>query len=199
MAIRHLVRGTIRDAPAPCRACTWWQGGTGRVDKERWAAALEGRFGAWGMLYADDDGRTLGLVQYGPAEAFRHARRLPAGPPSADAVLVTCALVEPDAGGWVLQRLLLAVAGETRDRGLIALEAFATGVERPGAQHLVPLPRADLEEIGFQAVREDGEVALLRLDLRGLVTVPAAGEGALARVREHLRERRRARSRVPAR
>jgi hypothetical protein len=197
MAIRHLVRGTIRDAPAPCRACTWWQGGAGRLDKGHWAAGVEGRFGAWGMLYADDDGRTLGLVQYGPSGAFRHARGLPAGPPSADAVLVTCALVEPDAGPWVLQRLLLAVAGETRDRGLIALEAFATGVERPGAPHLVPLPRTALEDIGFQPVREDGEVALLRLDLRGLVTVPAAGEGLLVRAREHLRERRR--SRVPAR
>lgn len=195
MAIGHLVRASLRDAPAPCRACTWWQAGAA---KERWAEGVEGRFGAWGMLYRDDDdGRTLGLVQYGPAEAFRHARRLPAGPPSADAVLVTCALVEPDAGPWVLQRLLLAVAGETRDRGLIALEAFATPVERPGAPHLVPLPRAALEEIGFEAIRDEGEVALLRLDLRGLVTVPVAPEGALARVRAYLRERRR--SRVPAR
>jgi len=195
MAIGHLVRASLHDAPAPCRACTWWQAG---ADKQRWAQGVEGRFGAWGMLYRDDDsGRTLGLVQYGPAEDFRHARRLPAGPPSADAVLVTCALVEPDAGPWVLQRLLLAVAGETRDRGLIALEAFATHVERPGAPHLVPLPRAALEDIGFQAVREDGEVALLRLDLRGLVTVPAAAEGLVERARVYLRERRR--SRVPAR
>ncbi|MFM9125271.1 MAG: hypothetical protein ACKOSO_09045 [Actinomycetota bacterium] len=195
MAIGHLVRASLRDAPAPCRACTWWQAG---ADKERWAQGVEGRFGAWGMLYRDDDtGRTLGLVQYGPVGAFRHARRLPAGPPSSDAVLVTCALLEPEAGPWVLQRLLLAVAGETRDRGLIALEAFATHVERPGAPHLVPLPRAALEDIGFAPLREDGEVALLRLDLRGLVTVPVAADGVVARGREPVRARRR--SRVPAR
>jgi hypothetical protein len=197
MAIRHLVRATLAEAPAPCQTCTWWQAGARGIVKERWAADVEGRFGAWGMLEVDDDERTLGLLQYGPAAAFPHARRLPAGPPSADAVLVTCALIEPDAGPWVVQRLLLAVAGETRDRRLIALEAFATSVDRPDAPHLVPLPRPILEEIGFQAVREAGEVALLRLDLRGLVTVPATRETALEQARAYVRERRQ--GRVPAR
>ncbi|MGI9116143.1 MAG: hypothetical protein ACR2JV_00725 [Gaiellales bacterium] len=192
MAITSLVRASLHDAPEPCRTCTWWQGG---ADKERWAAGVEGRFGAWGMLYRED-GRTVGIVQYGPSADFAHARRLPAGPPSRDAILITCALVDPDAGPWVVQRLLLAVAGETRDRGLIALEAFATPVERPDAPHLVPLPRAQLEEIGFAPVREAGEIALLRLDLRGLVTVPAAEASLLDRVREEIAERRA--KRVPA-
>ena len=39
-----------------------------------------------------------------------------------------------------MQRLLLAVAGETRDRGLIALEAYATLIERPDAPHLAGQP-----------------------------------------------------------
>ena len=189
MPIGSLVRASLHDAPAPCRACTWWQGGTRPLDKERWAAGVEGRFGAWGLLYREDD-RTIGLLQYAPADDFPFARRLPAGPPSRDAVLVTCALVAPDAGPWVLQRLLLAVAGEARDRGLIALEAFATDVERPDAAHLVPLPRADLEEVGFTSLREAGPVALLRLDLRGLITVPAQEEGLLERVVGELTERR---------
>ena len=189
MAITSLVRASLHDAPTPCRSCTWWQGGTRAIDKERWAAGVEGRFGAWGMLYRDDE-RTVGIVQYGPSGDFPHARRLPAGPPSRDAVLVTCALIDPSAGPWVAQRLLLAVAGECRDRGLIALEAFATHIERPDAPHLVPLPRAELEEIGFEAVRETGEVALLRLDLRGLVTVPAHEEGLIGRVVGEIAERR---------
>ena len=196
MAITSLVRASLHDAPEPCRTCTWWQGGVRRIDKERWAASVEGRFGAWGMLYREDD-RTVGIVQYGPSADFPHTHRLPAGPPSLDAVLITCALVDPATGPWVVQRLLLAVAGETRDRGLIALEAFATAVERPDAPHLVPLPRTDLEEIGFAPVREAGEVALMRLDLRGLVTVPAAEASLLDRVREEIAERRS--KRVPAR
>ena len=189
MAITSLVRASLHDAPAPCRTCTWWQGGARPVDKEHWAAGVEGRFGAWGMLYREDE-RTVGLIQYGPSADFPYARRLPAGPPSRDAVLITCALVAPDAGPWVVQRLLLAVAGEARDRGLIALEAFATHVERPDAPHLVPLPRAELEDIGFAPVREAGSVALLRLDLRGLVTVPVQAEGLLGRVVGEIAERR---------
>ena len=196
MAITSLVRASLHDAPEPCRTCTWWQGGVRGVDKQQWAAGVEGRFGAWGMLYREDE-RTIGIVQYGPSADFAYARRLPAGPPSRDAVLITCALVDPAAGPWVVQRLLLAIAGESRDRGLIALEAFATPVERPDAPHLVPLPRADLEEIGFASVREAGEVALMRLDLRGLVTVPASEASLLDRLREELAERRA--RRVPAR
>ena len=196
MAITSLVRASLHDAPEPCRTCTWWQGGTRTVDKERWAAGVEGRFGAWGMLYREDE-RTVGIVQYGPSADFAYARRLPAGPPSHDAVLVTCALIEPSAGPWVVQRLLLAVAGETRDRGLIALEAFATPIERPDAPHLVPLPRAELEEIGFVAIREAGDIALMRLDLRGLITVSASKTSLLDRVREEIAERRA--KRVPAR
>ena len=148
------------------------------------------------MLYREDE-RTVGIVQYGPSADFAYARRLPAGPPSHDAVLVTCALIEPSAGPWVVQRLLLAVAGETRDRGLIALEAFATPIERPDAPHLVPLPRAELEEIGFVAIREAGDIALMRLDLRGLITVSASKTSRLDRVREEIAERRA--KRVPAR
>ena len=195
MAFTSLVRASLHDAPAPCRSCTWWQGGSRPVDKERWSAGVEGRFGAWGMLFREE-GRTVGLIQYGPSADFPHARRLPAGPASRDAILITCALIDPTAGPWVAQRLLLAVAGECRDRGLIALEAFATSVERPDAPHLVPLPRAELEEIGFGPVREAGEVALLRLDLRGLVTVPAQRESVFERVRSEIAERRA--GRVPA-
>ena len=196
MAITSLVRASLHEAPEPCRACTWWQAGARGLDKERWAGGIEGRFAAWGMLYREDE-RTLGIVQYGPSADFPYARRLPAGPPSRDAVLITCALIDPSAGPWVVQRLLLAVAGETRDRGLIALEAYATPIERPDAPHLVPLPRAELEDIGFVPVREDGDIALMRLDLRGLITVPASKPSLLDRVREEIAERRA--KRVPAR
>ena len=54
----------------------------------------------------------------------------------------------------------------------------------------MPLPRADLEEVGFTSLREAGPVALLRLDLRGLITVPAQEESLLERVVGELAERR---------
>lgn len=198
--IGHLVRGSLHDAPAPCRACTWWQWGPRpSADKSRWAGGLEGRFGAWGMLYREGD-RTVGLAQYGPSDAFGYARRLPAGPPSADAVLLTCAWVEPDAGSYVLQSLLLAMIAEARDRRLIAVEAFASSSVPPAARHHMPLSRSALEEVGFLAVREAGDIALMRLDLRRVVDVAVPAESLLARARRALAERRREAERqgVPA-
>ena len=62
------------------------------VDKDRWIAEGARRSGArGGRVYYDDDGRLLGSMQYGPAALFPRAAELPAGPPSRDAVLVTCA------------------------------------------------------------------------------------------------------------
>lgn len=198
--IGHLVRASLHDAPAPCRACTWWQWGPRpSADKERWAAGVEGRYGAWGMVYREGD-RTVGLVQYGPSDAYGYARRLPAGPPSDDAVLLTCAWVESDAGPYVLQSLLLAMIAEARDRRLIAVEAFAAGSVAPDARHHVPLSRAALEEVGFLAVREAGEIALMRLDLRRVVDGAVPAESLLARARRALAARRREAERrgVPA-
>ena len=64
-------------------------------------------------------------MQYGPAELFPRAAELPAGPPSADAVLVTCAYLVETSSPWVMQSLFLAAIGDARDRGAKALETFA--------------------------------------------------------------------------
>ena len=84
----------------------------------------EDEFGPWGKVYRDETG-VIGLIQYGPANAFPRAQTLPAGPPSRDAVLVTCAYLTDAQSPWVLQSLFLAAIGESRDRGKPALEAFA--------------------------------------------------------------------------
>lgn len=49
--------------------------------------------GARGALYRDDDGKLPSSIQYGPAPLFPRAAELPAGPPSEDAILVTCVYV----------------------------------------------------------------------------------------------------------
>ncbi len=91
----------------------------------------EGRdgVGALGTVYYDGDGHVLGSMQYGPAHLFPRAAELPAGPPSADAVLVTCAYLVETSSPWVVQSLFLAAIGDAKDRGAKALEtfAFATG------------------------------------------------------------------------
>src|SRR3970040_1841897 len=124
--VAGLTGATLSTAPSVCVGCVWWQSsGSRQADKQRWIEKTEEEWGAWGAIYHDDDGRLLGSMQYGPAALFPRAAELPAGPPSVDAVLVTCAFLVDRSTPWVLQSLFLAAIGEARDKGALAVEAFA--------------------------------------------------------------------------
>jgi hypothetical protein len=134
-------------------------------------------FGAWGTVYYDSDNRVLGSMQYGPAGAFPRAWELPAGPPSEDAILVTCAYLVDQSSPWVLQSLFLAAIGEARDRGASSVEAFSyrypegeSAYERFRV-HKTVFPQDFLADFGFETVRVAGRVGLSRLELGGLVPV----------------------------
>jgi hypothetical protein len=187
-----LTRGTLELAPVVCTSCVWWQSrGNKTASKERWMEKAEDEFGEWGTLYRDDDGRLIGSMQYGPAYLFPRAADLPAGPPSDDAVLVTCSYLVADAALWVEQSLLLAAIGEARDRGARALEAFA--YRYPAGEsmrsrflvHRTVFPRDFLEDFGFVTLRAQGNVELCRLDLGGLQPVE---EGKRAKVLRAVQE-----------
>jgi hypothetical protein len=179
LRIHGLTGATLERAPSVCHECVWWQSRTaGRgVDKPRWIEKAETEFGAWGSLYADDDGRVLGSMQFGPARLFPRAFELPAGPPSDDAVLVTCAYLVDRSSPWVLQSLFLAAIGEAKDKGAAALEAFAYRYPEGESDyerflvHRTVFPQDFLADFGFQVVRSSGSVQLARLELGGLVPV----------------------------
>jgi hypothetical protein len=147
------------------------------VNKARWHERAEDEWGAWGALYHDDDGRLLGSIQYGRADLFPRAGELPAGPPSPDAVLVTCVYIISTATPWVEQSLFLAAIGEARDKGARALEAFAYRFPEGESTyerflvHRTVFPRDFLADFGFETVRAQGRVELARLELGGLVPV----------------------------
>src|SRR5207302_8734073 len=123
--VAGLTGATLQTAPEVCHGCVWWQSRSGKpADKRRWIEKAEAEWGAWGTVYYDADGRLLGSMQYGPAELFPRAAELPAGPPSADAVLVTCAYLVELSAPWVMQSLFLAAIGDARDKGAKALETF---------------------------------------------------------------------------
>lgn len=173
-----LTGATLESAPTVCHECVWWQSRTGRhVDKSRWIEKAEQDWGAWGTVYSDGDGHVLGSMQYGPASLFPRAAELPAGPPSADAVLVTCAYVVNPATPWVLQSLFLAAIGDARDKGARALEAFAyrypegTSMAERFLVHRTVFPRDFLSDFGFVTVRAAARVELARLELGGLQPV----------------------------
>jgi hypothetical protein len=190
--VAGLTGATIVRAPSVCQTCVWWQSRDGKTeDKADWIADAEDAWGSWGALYQDDDGRVLGSMQYGPASLFPRARELPAGPPSNDAVLVTCAYLVDLHSPWVMQSLFLTAIGEARDRGAVALEAF--GYRYPGGgsaherfhAHKTVFPRDFLSDFGFETVRAMGRVELVRLELGGLQPVE---EGTRVKVIELVKE-----------
>jgi hypothetical protein len=177
--ITGLTGATLEHAPSVCHECVWWQSRVGgrEPDKRRWIEKAESEHGAWGTLYRDDDGRTLGSMQYGPARLFPRAAEMPAGPPSEDAVIVTCAYLVDRTSPWVLQSLFLAAIGDAREKGAAALEAFAYRYPEGESDyerflvHRTVFPYDFLADFGFRALRSSGRVELARLELGGLVPV----------------------------
>ena len=168
----------------------FWQEPRRSVDaprKERWAGQARRGFGRWGVVLREED-RFRGLLQYGPAKAFRRAAFLPAGPPTADAALITCAYLTDEDRVGVLERLLLEALADLKARGLVAVESFAhaSDADDDGAHHTL-FDRPLLERLGFRPVREEGPVALMRLELGGLVASEHPAVSALARIAERLR------------
>jgi hypothetical protein len=174
-----LTKLTLETAPSVCHTCTWWQARARReVDKDRWMERAEEETGAFGTIYYDADGRVLGSMQYGPSSLFPRAYELPAGPPSDDAMFVTCAYLVGELSPWVLQSLFLAAIGEARERGAKAVEAFAyryaegeSAYERFHV-HKTIFPADFLGDFGFRIIRSAGRVGLARLELGGIIEAP---------------------------
>ncbi len=181
-----LTHGSVRDLPTCCTDCVFWQtlrGGSDWKRRSAWDERTERDFGPWGRALSDGDD-VRGVMQYGPAGAFPRARVLPAGPPSRDAALVTCAYVTGPEAADHLERLFLEALADVKARNMVAIEAF--GVRYP--DEVPPAERAalnhtlfDLEmldRLGFRPVRRNGQVSLMRLELGGLV--PGLAERARA-------------------
>ena len=106
-------------------------------------------------------------------------------------MLVTCLYLVSSAALWVEQSLFLAAIGETRDKGVRALETFAYRYREgtPSAErflvHRTIFPRDFLADFGFQTVRSAGRIELVRLDLGGLQPVE---EGAREKVLKVVRD-----------
>jgi hypothetical protein len=173
-----LTNLTLLTAPSVCHDCVWWQSrGRREIDKDKWMERVELEFGSFGTVYYDGDGRVLGSMQYGPAGAFPRAQELPGGPPSDDAMLVTCAYLLDETSPWVLQSLFLAAIGEARERGAKAVEAFTyrypegeSAYERFHV-HKTIFPADFLGDFGFRMLRASGRVGIARLELGGLIPV----------------------------
>ena len=183
-----LTRASVGDLPACCTDCVFWQTLRGDADSKRraaWADRTERDFGPWGRVLADGD-TVHGVMQYGPSGAFPRAKVLPAGPPSRDAALVTCAYVSGPDAAEAIERLLLEALADIKGRGMTAIELFAMRYpdevdpsERAHLNHTL-FDMEMLDRLGFRPVRRKGQVSLMRLELGGLV--PGLAERAKAAI-----------------
>jgi hypothetical protein len=190
--LHPVTTASITHAPPPCVGCVFWQSRSGRsAPKGKWAERIEDDYGPWGTLYFGDGDRLLGFVQFGPSGHFPRAVELPAGPPSSDAVLITCAYLVDLSSPWVMQSLFLSAIGDAKEKGAKAVETF--GYRYPEGEsayerffvHRTIFPSDFLADFGFYPVRWEGRVALARLELGGLQTVTeSVGTKAWRKVKE---------------
>ena len=171
--LNDLCLGTSRLLPEKCRTCGWWQGhddgGPAATAAAAWAHAAEESFGRWGKL-ALDDGRLLGMLQFGPAGLFPRSRKLACGPPGGDSVLITCSSVSSPELEPVRKSLLLAAVTELEGDGVETIEAFCrTAPAERGDCHL--LDEGFLKSCGFYPVKSSRRLRLMRLELAGLQPV----------------------------
>jgi hypothetical protein len=155
--------------PKHARRCVFWEvdpdivGGEDHLadpefEKEAWLSMVMLEWGSCGQVAspappAEESSRTgseaeppcLGHIFYAPPHAVPRAVRLPTGPVSADAVLLTSMSVEPGQGSEELPHSLIAqVVVELVRRGVRALEAFG---RTPEAAELLDPSTADPESL----------------------------------------------------
>jgi hypothetical protein len=181
-----ITAATRRDLPPPCVSCVFWQHDRAITDERRkdsWSEAFERRHGSFGRVLSDDAG-ARSMIQYGPAGAFPRALGLPAGPPSRDAALVTCTYLEGEDPAGACERLMLEALADLKARGAVAVEAFAlrypdeVSREDRFLGHHTLFDREFLEGLGFAPARTQGQVALMRIAMGGLVGGPGLAERA---------------------
>jgi len=162
--------------PPPCVDCVFWQHDRLVTDgrrKQSWSESFERRHGPFGRILRDGD-RFRGMIQYGPSSAFPRALTLPAGPATRGAALVTCCFLEGDDPKGLCERLLLEALADVKSRGFRNVEAFALGYpdDVPTADRFVGhhtlFDRDFLASLGFNRVRAQGQVSLMRIELGGL-------------------------------
>lgn len=210
--------------PKHARRCVFWEVDpdiVGREDhltdpefeKEAWLSMVMLEWGSCGQVAlagpppADDGGADeapcAGYILYAPPNAVPRAQRMPTGPVSADAVLLTSMGVEP---GWesdgLPHTLIAQVVAELVRRGVRALEAFgrtaeADTIDPAGTD---PQTRAAVEalgecsfdhcmidadfltEVGFDVVSPHRYFPRLRLELDKGLGWKAEVEAALERL-----------------
>jgi hypothetical protein len=170
------------DLLAPgCAGCVWWLTRPGMSSgpglRREWEREAEAEAGFFGRALLDGDA-VIGWMHVAASRLTPRARCLPAGPPSPDAYLLTCAYFYDEEYLHGFRFLLQEIEAALKHRRVPALEAFGLTRARGddafrGYLRELNLFNPDvLEGGGFRRVQEKGEVARFRLDLGAVIEVP---------------------------
>jgi hypothetical protein len=184
--------------PSPCRDCAWWQtAGIARVSpstaatiRERWTTSVEVDWGEPGLIQvAGPDGTrhasetVPAAIHCAPAALVPRLRDLLFAQIPTEAVVLFCLRVEGAPNPRQARRLLQEMLRQLKSRRI--REVYAVAVLEGGTpqeEHCEFFSHAFMAANGFEEVRSDHDLSLMRADLRGLLALLAPLETALRRL-----------------
>ena len=175
--IVNLTDENLKDAPEweeppfSCKYCLWWEFPQECMDldkekllqkKLKWLKDTNKLFGNCGkILYVE--GKAVGYAQYAPPKFLPRSTEYQAGPPSKDAVLISCLFIphKEFRGLGLGSQLLQSIIDDLRSRRIKACETFA----RKGNSNNPSGPMEFYLKNGFRVYKDDKEFPLMRLEL----------------------------------
>jgi hypothetical protein len=180
--------------PPACLACAWWQTrGESRLppeaaaaEKHRWMTSVESAWGATGLLFDNTS------ISFAPAALVPRLRDLPFGAFPDGSALVFCLTCEETQPRYQAGRVLRKALGRLRARGVEEAYALGTiaadgGTLPSGACGALGGDRCRffafdfLSASGFEQLADFNGVALMRVDLRGLLALVGQVQTAVRR------------------
>ncbi|MGB9718362.1 MAG: GNAT family N-acetyltransferase [Thermoproteota archaeon] len=160
--------------PFSCKYCLYWELPEECLDPSResredmlarklnWLRRVRKAFGDCGkIVYVD--GKPVGYAQYAPPRMLSLSAEYSSGPPSGDAMLISCLFIAQKEyrGRGLGKQLLQSIIEDLRKRGVKAVETFA---RRSNPNN----PSGPVEfylKNGFKIHRDDSEYPLMRFEL----------------------------------
>ena len=178
--IADLTEGNLLDAPEwpshpfSCKYCIYWEFPEECIDpaieqkkdliekKLGWLRRVNNEWGNCGKtVYLE--GQSIGYAQYAPATYLPRSADYGSGPPSDDAVLISCLFISQRQFRrlGVGRQVLHSIINELKQREKKAVETFARRGSSDNPSGPIELYLRD----GFRIHRDDRESPLMRLDL----------------------------------
>jgi len=172
LKIEKVDEHNFKGIPSSCRYCLYWQT-SGPFDekmlkpeiehkKQEWFSEVIREFGNCGFI-ACFSGVPIGFIQYASTEFFPRAEEYASGPPSEDAVFLSCLYIANKGarGKGLGTAMLEELLAELRKRKFKAVETFAGKKSENN-------PSGPLElylKHGFKIKNDKGDFPLVRFKL----------------------------------